>query len=616
MSDPNDIVLHGLNIEAFERLVYLRDGTPECYEEITRELLTLLGRLRQGSGFFGVAEEVLPILYTRLAGAVTVLFTDPKFTLTPDGFLQIASRHSTLHSIFRASSYETMDHVLASIGTRKPEAPEQMDFAGDIQIMKMLICWSLDSDVEINWPGVAEYAPYHAAAAILGMLSIGGTHSKKSYERRLMLMGMRGVIAKVPMHEWLIQCAGDAYMHCSYTDAPDKHEIKAVVNERMRELIGRTLSLTDITRKARRKERPTVLVPLEWFGSHHAMYRCYAPSLLQLKERFRLVGLHRDSHHEIDEIGKSVFDKTIAIPSDTVAIQTILEAIHVEEPDILYYPSLGMAAWYVALSNFRLAPLQIISPGHPATSRSNCIDAIVSDGDLFGDRAQYSESVLEKLPVGGARYIGRAGVAYPQRAMDGVFRIAVPAMAVKLIPPFLETLRRIRAQASRPVEFHFFPNMVSVSHDIITKDLRRWIPDAVVHPRDSYQGYINRLGRCDLVCSTFPFGGTNSVIDCFLCGVPVVTLEGDQIHSRSDASMIRRMGLGETTIAHSADEYVSIALGMIAGEYAVKMPPSEAVEAEFFGPGPAHVQGAFLKAFEQLWDREVERAEQEDWITR
>lgn len=595
----------GVQLEAFERMVYTRDNTPESNEKVARELFNVLGTIRRGSGFIGASEEQQPMCYTRLASAITALFADPRFGISWEGFTRLMCEHTQLHAIFKASAFETMDHLVSVIGIRREGSPDQMDFSGDQAIAKLLICWSLDSDLEINFEAMALANPKAAAAALIGILGLGGSHTAKSYERRLKLMGHKHLIAEMPLPETLIQSAADFYMHCSYVDIPDKHEVKRIINRKMIEVVA-PLKIQEVSKAMVRKSRPTIVVPVEWFGSYHAMYRCYAPSMRQLKARFRLVAVLRCSTEQpsIDEKAKEIFDKVVELPEQVASISAFVEAIQREEPDIIYYPSIGMAAWFVALSNFRLAPIQVMTPGHPATSMSEKIDYLLSEGDLFGDEKHYIEKCVH-LPVGSVRYMDREPVALPSR--DGVLsrttiRIAVPAMATKIIPPFLKVCQRIKAESKQPVEFHFFPNMTGLSHTLITKNLRQWLPGCTVHQRCHYQPYLENLARCNFMLSTFPFGGTNSVIDCFILGVPVVTMEGDQIHSRSDASMIRRVGLPEWLIAHSEDEFVAAALRCCDGE---SPKPQKDAAKEFFGPAPEGLEGKFLEAFDKIYEENI-----------
>lgn len=610
----NEEIVQTLNIEAFEKAVYQRDGSPQGYARLLDQLMELLGALRSGSGFITAADAAQTALYTRLAGAITGLFTDPRFTIPDAIYPRLCANHAQMHAIFRASGYETMDHILTTVGQRQSDDQQRAEFSGT-DTLKLLACWALDSEAEIDFQAIARANPMLAAWSMIGMLSVGGSHTPKSYERRLMLMANRDLIAAAPLHPDLVQSAGDCYMHCSYTDLEDKHSIKRVINAKLFETVSAVLPIRECSRRLVRKQQPTIVVPLEWFGSHHAMYRCYAPSILELRERFRVIAIFRDSA-EVNDEGQRVFDRCVKLGEQDAHIERIVRAIDEEQPDILYYPSLGMAAWYVALSNFRLAPIQVISPGHPATSMSRVIDYMVSDGDLYGDASDYTERLIA-LPRGTVRYIGRDDLELPPdaRRSDGVVRIAVPAMATKLIPPFLQALQRVKSAAKVPVEFHFFPNMTGLHHVVISKDLRRWFPDAVVRHRHHYNQYLAWLSECDFVASTFPFGGTNSTVDAFLLGLPVVTLEGRHVHGRSDASMMRRVAMPEKWITHGVDEYVARCV-----ELAEDREAREAVRAhlkaadvrgEFYGAGPEHLRGGFLRAFETLYEERLSEHERE-----
>lgn len=606
--EPKPVMLEPIQIEPFEQMVYSRK-----YEEAIHALFTIIVQVKRGHGLAYFAQTPPPIetLYTRIAAAISTMFADPSFALSHDGFLRLMNDHATLHGIFRASSFWSMDYVMGLFGARDPENLSRLSFAGDQQVAKLLICWSLDSEIDIDWDHMTRTIPAWACPAMLGILAIGGVHTEKGYARKVDMLRHADYIDRTPLPLSIVPAAGDAYMHCSYVDDPAKHDIKKIINRQLRALV---LSLITVPERhvVARKERPTIVVPVEWFGSAHAMFRCYCPAIRQLRQKFNMVLLARES--EIDEESKREFDKVVMLSPDRIAISEMVAAVRAEEPDIIFYPSLGMTAWWVAISNFRLAPIQVMCPGHPATSHSEAIDYLISDGDLFGDERHYREKCVH-LPVGGARYLGRADFDRSKivRPGDGVVRFAIPAMVMKLAAPFLKTIARIQAECAHiypKVEFHFFPNQVSTGHILMERELGRIVPGCKVHPRETYQDYMQLLGRCDAMLSSFPFGGTNSVMDSFLLGLPVVTWEGDQIHSRSDASMIRRVGLPDWMIAHSEDEYIAAAVKLASSatdrQNARELLCEIDVEGEFYGDGPADVRDAFLKAFETIYQEKLD----------
>lgn len=609
MSDAQQQI-QTIAFETFERLVYARR-----YEDALLSLLGLLASIKNNAGFswFGAAPP-LETIYTRICAAITTLFADPQFGVSYDGFVRLMTEHATLHGLYKMSAFRSMDYALTLVGSRDPADPSRIHFSGDNLIARFLATWSFDSEIEVDFDNLSQQFPQWVSSAMIGLLAIGGIHGARAYERKVALAKKCHLLEAAPLHEAMLMAVGDCYMHCSYMDYPEKHEIKRVLNRQLRALVESKMTITERT-DLTRKERPTIVIPVEWFGSHHAMYRCYAPSIRQLRTRFKVVGICRP--HDTDEQGRSEFDECELIEPGEATISHMAEVVQRHDPDILYYPSIGMASWWVALSNFRLAPIQVMTPGHPATSHSPCIDYIVSDGDLFGDESRYSEKCVH-LPVGGARYIKRAGLDIGkarkgQRNPKDPWRLAIPAMVIKLTPPFLRVVQQIYMQANRdigPTEVHFFPNQAATYNELIGKEMREWIANVKVYPRMEYQPYMEALGQCDLMLSTFPFGGTNSTIDAMLAGLPVVTLEGDEIHSRSDASMIRRVGLPSWLITHSVEEYVRAVMHYLGNGDArwrvLKKLRGADIEAIFYGDGPPEVAGAFVNAFLGIYQRELE----------
>ncbi|MBV8031130.1 MAG: hypothetical protein JO035_06445, partial [Betaproteobacteria bacterium] len=108
-----------------------------------------------------------------------------------------------------------------------------------------------------------------------------------------------------------------------------------------------------------------------------------------------------------------------------------------------------------------------------------------------------------------------------------------------------------------------FPNMVGLTWFQAGKEIRKWMPNAVVYPRTDYNEYLRNLNQCDIHFSTFPFGGTNSNVDSMRLAVPMVTLEGLEPHSQSDAGMMRTAGLPEWLITYHPSEYERVALRLI-----------------------------------------------------
>ncbi len=153
------------------------------------------------------------------------------------------------------------------------------------------------------------------------------------------------------------------------------------------------------------------------------------------------------------------------------------------------------------------------------------------------------------------------------REHPGSVRIAVPSAIFKLNAKLMETFRQIYDRCERPVEFCFFPFTTGLRFHHVAKRIREWLPDAAVYPAQNYNEYIADLNTCDLQLIAFPFGGTNSTMDALRQGIPIVALEGDEVHSRCDAGFIRGVGAPEWLIAGSEEEYIDAALRLIHDDH-------------------------------------------------
>ena len=560
---PPTVTVENVLLEHFESLVYSRQ-----HEEAGRELLRNLKRLKVGGEFAGqvMHDEARPRLYTRFAAAVTALMADPAFQLSQEGFDLLAVEHATFHAVFAGSAFGNADHLLRQFGTVDAQDAGKLHFSSPQNIVKLLLAYSLDSDLDIDFEAVFRTAPRLALPAFLGMLAHIVVLSPRAHARREKLLTLGPLFEQVEVREHMLAAMSDAYMYCSYATADTKHDIKRSFNVMMRRLIETQIKFPAMPAERKLKKRPTILVPIEWFTSLHAMYRCYAPSIRQLRERFRIVMIGRSS--EMDEVSKELFDETIELSGANVALSDVVEQIRKVKPDMIFYPSVGMATWWVALASVRLAPIQVATVGHPATTQSVNMDYTLVDGLWPGDPSCFSETVIVQRP-GSTAFIMRQDAEFPEaqlREHPVVLRVAVPSMACKINAPFLDSCLAIARKAQRPLEFHFFPNMVGLTHFQITREIRKWLPNAVVHPRGDYNSYLRNMVQCDVHLSTFPFGGTNSNIDSMRLGIPMLTLEGLEVHSQTDSGMMRRVGLPEWLITYHAAEYERAALRLISSD--------------------------------------------------
>ena len=249
----------------------------------------------------------------------------------------------------------------------------------------------------------------------------------------------------------------DAYMHCSYALAADKHDIKREINRLLRQRLLAD-GLDDMRAHPPRRARPLMLVVLEAFSAPHSLYRTHS-STLRAARAFELHGVAMSG--AVDAVARTVFDRCHSLsPPDAVA-QAVAGARTPARHHLLPKHRPVAAG----------GPAEQSAPGaaaarrrHPATTHAPGIDAMLVEEDTLGDAACFSERVVtlprdcvvHVPPPGFQARPASPGVESPHPDPERPLRVAVCATSLKLNARFLAMCRRIGERASRAVQFHFF----------------------------------------------------------------------------------------------------------------------------------------------------------------
>lgn len=570
------------SLEKFESLAYSRNR-----EMGVRELLSLLQDLDTHYGHVGQEFQARPLqsvseqerqqhIWTRAAAAASCLLSDNTLFFAPEWRQNVLSHHRWLSTLFAATPFRNADHVMRALnmseGDHKSNLHRLEIDAADL--LKFCLLYSPESEVPLDLDALWEADPVLAAGLCLVLLSPRFLGSPAAHSKReKILPWLTERLAQIPDVEQLpLSVMHDLYMHCSYADRADKHDIKKAINQ----LIRRKLKANGIEHmssqalKARLKKssgKPVMMVVLEWFTSSHSIYRTHSLTLEAAREQFHLVALAYDDC--TDEITRQVFDEVIPLPrhySLLDQLRFIQQAADSRHVQICYTPSVGMFPLTMWLTNLRIAPLQMIALGHPATTHSDVIDYVVVEEDYVGEDQCFSEQLL-KLPRDGMPYRPSAAaeglkVIVQPRLRPDVVLIAMCATTMKLNPRFLQACARIVRESAVPVHFQFlighaqgltFPNVQRVVHQYLG-------PHVTVFPHQHYTAYMDVIAGCDMFINPFPFGNTNGIIDTITAGLIGVCKSGPEVHEHIDEGLFRRLGLPDWLITHTVDEYVRAAV--------------------------------------------------------
>lgn len=216
------------------------------------------------------------------------------------------------------------------------------------------------------------------------------------------------------------------------------------------------------------------------------------------------------------------------------------------------------------------APVQVTYLGYPMTTGLPTMDYRLTDAivDPEGRDRWYSERLL-RLPDTMWCYRPREGlpaVTPPPCLNNGHVTFGSLNHAAKLSPQSIALWARLlnRMPGARLIATRI---RGETAQQMLRKDLEKLgvAPGRVeLHDVLARETIGEIFSRIDIGLDPFPYGGTTTTCDFLWMGVPLVSLSGETTPSRSGASLLNAVGLGEL-VARTADEYLDIA-ARLAGD--------------------------------------------------
>lgn len=606
------------DLEQFERQVYGR-RIPEATEALFAlldELETHYGAFERGlkaSAWAGASDEQFRgHIVARIASAISSLGTDPDFRLPPDAQPKVLRLQRWIGAIFAGTPLRHSDHMLRRIGASGSATAPGFVFTAE-NLLKLFLFYTPDSEIELDLAALGRAAPELAAGFGVALIAQRCFISPAAHARRERMLGwLPGQLDGLADIDVLPHAIlHNVYMNCSYADRADKHAIKRSINGLIRRKLA-SAGISDRAAPARRgrADKPTLLVVVEWFTQDHSIYRTHSLTLESARRHFHIVGVSLPKY--VDEVTKQVFDEHVEIaPASTLdQVAQIRALAEAKDAQICYMPSVGMFSLTMWLANLRLAPIQLMSTGHPATTYSDAMDGIVLEEDFVGDPARFQERIVA-LPPDGMPYrpapkLAEAAARKPQLDLrrPGAVNIAVCASLMKLNPRFLSTCLEILRRSRERVFFHFLiGGAYGITSLQIAPVLQQFLGENFrLYPHQNYDRYFAVVQACDFALNPFPFGNTNGIIDVVAAGKLGVCKTGPEAHEHIDEALFRRLGFPEWTIARDIDAYIRAAV-RLANDAAERATLERAVAGpEKLAPlfaGRAEIFGDKLKA---AWD--------------
>lgn len=218
----------------------------------------------------------------------------------------------------------------------------------------------------------------------------------------------------------------------------------------------------------------------------------------------------------------------------------------------------------------RAAPVQISYLGFPGTCGGRFVDYIVADAYVLPQSAEnlYPEKIIRLSKTYQINdYAGRQRPpAMPRRQAglpEGVLVLGVFNAVNKIRADVWAVWMEILKAVPQAVLWMLDPSDVGREHIAGATAAAGVDPKRIIAaPRMRQDLHLARLGCCDLMLDTWPYGGHTTTADALFAGVPVVTLEGTNFASRVSGGLLRAAGL-EVLVQPDTAAYVRFAVQLL-----------------------------------------------------
>ncbi|MGE5616223.1 MAG: hypothetical protein ACM3X5_04845 [Bacillota bacterium] len=328
------------------------------------------------------------------------------------------------------------------------------------------------------------------------------------------------------------------------------------------------------------------LPALAWTSPHIAAWRRPEGRIrVGLASRyFRNYGIGNTSRGLIEQLDRDRFEAIVirlepsngdenAVAIDKAAdrvlviagrLQAAREQIAELRLDILFFQDVGLEPLSYFLAFARLAPVQVVSFGHPDTTGIPNMDYFISARlyELPGAQRDYSERLVEIPDVGTLSYYHRPAMpaevaSRAELAIDPSDRIYFCPQSLQKVQPAMDRIFARIAQLdgdARIVLIEFEEHQRRALEARFGRLFQSLLDRVRFVPRAQYAHFLARLACADVLLDTVHFNGQNSTLEAFAMGMPVVTLPGRFQRARHGYGLYTAMGFTDL-IATDPEDY-------------------------------------------------------------
>ena len=233
------------------------------------------------------------------------------------------------------------------------------------------------------------------------------------------------------------------YFSCTYVDGTTlDREVKPFLNQVVRAAIARQPASLRQAAASLPASRRRIAVISDYWYPQHSVYRNYAAFVKELKGAYHLTLFHTLTARE--ELDGDMFDEVHRLEIEGGLLH--LDRFLTSDFQLAYFPDVGMTLPSIILANYRVAPIQICSPGHSVSTWGADIDYFISGADVEvkeSPERNYSERLV-LLPGMGAIHnrpnyepagdSTQTGELAPRRSQGAEVVINCPGLPTRFAP--------------------------------------------------------------------------------------------------------------------------------------------------------------------------------------
>ena len=244
------------------------------------------------------------------------------------------------------------------------------------------------------------------------------------------------------------------------------------------------------------------------------------------------------------------------------------------EPDIVFYPDIGMEPITYFLAFARLAPVQCVTWGHPMTTGIDTLDYFISSRHIERDDADRDFSETLARLDGLSMYLAAPDWDAPTKGRED-FGMPIdqhiyicPQSIFKIHPEFDAIIAEILRQDSDGIVYLLEGRSATLTDALRTRvasSAADVVDRTIFLPGLPNRDFLDAVAAADVMLDPIHFGGGITSLEAIATGTPIVTLPGPYTRSRLTQAWLTRMGVTET-VATDTEDYVRLATGLAGNQ--------------------------------------------------